>query len=77
MIFIQALQEATVSASYGAGIKLTVNKPYFDSYGIFGDKDKVYEEPELQKIWKELCKNTFKFDLENDYVKYLLKVVAK
>ena len=72
VIFTHALETAGVRYACGAKQTLTADRPYFDAFGLLGEREGLYTPGDLAIIWRRLCRNELKFDLDNNFVRSLI-----
>ena len=69
-IFIKILDSYGIGSCPQAGMRMTITRPFVDSWDCFGDgKDVIQTETMISNKWYGLCKGTWDFDYSNPYVK--------
>lgn len=70
-LFMKVIEGYGVRASYGARMTMTIDAPFIDKYGLFGDIGHLYNQKEICAVWRNLVKGLWHLNL-NDPVPILI-----
>ena len=70
MVFINILEKTYgIGCAPTSGMKMTITRPFVDSWGCFGPRDTLIFQDEISKRWYDLAKELWDFDYSNPYVR--------
>lgn len=64
-----------VQAAYGANRRMTIDKPFKDWAGVFGEKNYTYTQPEIAPYWNAVALGTWTVPTDNPYVISIMELV--
>jgi len=64
-----------VKATYGAGMRMSTDRPFTDYFGVFGEQNHIYPQVEIAPYWKKVVKGEWVCPKDNLYVQAILCLV--
>ena len=72
-LFRAIIKAYGVAASYGYQRKMAIDHPLCDFFGVFGEKEKVYKQEDINPFWNDVVMGNWKCPLDNPFVQFVMK----
>ena len=74
-LFRQIIKCYNVIASYGAQRRMTIDRPFVDWFGVFGNAGQLITQPQIAPYWNDVALGKYQCPKDNAFVKTIMDTI--